>query len=177
MNIDLLLAIVLALFALLGFWFGFLHTLGSLLGTMLGAYGASKWFSILADWLLTRFKLSDATAHILGFIIVFILLSRICGVAFMLIEKFFDTTHIVPFFGLLNRLAGCVLGLIEGLLVVGLILSFAQKFPIVKGWTSQFDDSRVAQSSITASQILWPVLENSITIFDRLPDHLPKYVD
>ena len=49
---DIILLIIIAGFAMFGFWFGLIHTLGSLLGTVFGAYLASRYYEPMADWLI-----------------------------------------------------------------------------------------------------------------------------
>ncbi len=47
---DLILIIILGGFVLFGLWFGFIHTLGSLLGIVVGAFVAGHYYSGFADW-------------------------------------------------------------------------------------------------------------------------------
>lgn len=171
-DFNIILLIVVGFFAFAGFWFGFIHTTGALIGTVAGAFFASRFYQYGADWLLGRFDLSENTAKVLGFLLLFVLISRGFGLTVWVIEKFIDASGIIPFFGLINRSAGAVAGLIEGVLIVGLVLSFSMQFPLTKQWHPMIGESSVAQSTINASKLLWPLVAESISFFDKLPDQL-----
>ncbi|MAG11896.1 MAG: hypothetical protein CMI52_03765 [Parcubacteria group bacterium] len=171
-DFSVVLLIILGLFAFAGFWFGLLHTIGALIGTILGAFLASKFHGWGASVLLGKFDLNENTAQVLGFLLVFVLVSRTFGLSVWLIEKIINASGIVPFFGMLNRTSGAVVGLIEGVMIVGLVLSFSMQFPITDKWKPQIEKSGVAQSTMNASKLLWPVVTKSISFFDELPDEL-----
>jgi len=171
-DLSIILLIILGFFAFAGFWFGFMHTVGALIGTIAGAFLASKFHGWGADWLLGKFDLNENTAQVLGFVLVFVTVSRTFGISVWLIEKFINVSGVVPFFGMLNRTTGAVVGLIEGVMIVGLVLSFSMQFPITVQWKPQIENSGVAQSTMTASKLLWPLVTDSVTVFDQLPDEL-----
>lgn len=177
-SVDLLLIVLLICFTIAGFWFGFLHTVGALLGTFLGAFLASRFYGFIGDWLILKYELSENTAKVLGFILIFIIVSRSFGIAVWLIERFIDMSGLIPFFGLMNRSAGAVVGLVEGVLILGLILTFTMKFPISETWKNRVEKSNTAQSTIYSSKILWPIVESSALMLNDLPDSvqniLPK---
>lgn len=49
---DIILIVIVAGFGLFGLWFGLVHTLGSLIGTVFGVYLASRYYGPVAEWLI-----------------------------------------------------------------------------------------------------------------------------
>ncbi|KKS70702.1 MAG: hypothetical protein UV42_C0046G0001, partial [Candidatus Magasanikbacteria bacterium GW2011_GWE2_42_7] len=61
---DIVLLIIIAGFAMFGIWFGFIHTLGSLLGTAVGAFVATRYYLWLATWIVNITGWSEHTATV-----------------------------------------------------------------------------------------------------------------
>ena len=117
---DLILILIMFSFVLFGLWFGLIHAIGGLLGTIVGAIVASKYYK---KWGTTNL------GQVISFIVLFTLGSRITGFVFYGIEKLVKVADIVPGIKTINRLAGGILGLVEGAIVIGVALVFATKFP------------------------------------------------
>lgn len=171
-DLSIILLIVVGLFAFAGFWFGFMHTVGALIGTIAGSFLASRFHEVTAAFLQGRFELADNTAQVMGFILVFVVVSRLFGVAVWIAEKVINLSGVVPFFGMLNRMAGAILGVIEGVLIVGLILSFTMKFPITDTWKPDVQESGVAQTAMLSSKLLWPLVTDGLSFFQTLPEEI-----
>ncbi len=118
---DLILILVLFAFGLFGFWFGLLHALGSLLGTVVGAVIASRYYTLWGD---------SNTTKVIAFIILYAVASRLTSFVFVAIEKFFKVAKFIPGVAIINRVAGAALGLAEGMIAAGVVLYFVQKFPL-----------------------------------------------
>lgn len=117
---DLILILILFSFVLFGLWFGLIHAIGGLLGTVIGAIVASRYYK---RWGVTNL------AQVISFIVLFTLGSRITAFIFYGIEKLLKVASILPGIKTINRLAGGLLGLAEGAIVVGVALVFMTKFP------------------------------------------------
>ncbi len=134
--IDVILIAIVLFFGAGGFFFGFIGTVGSLVGLSLGTWAAGRYFSPVADWLTPIFLGHSDTARVVAFILIFILINKIIGLIFYLIGKVFNLISIIPFLKSINRLAGLILGLIEGALVVGLVIYAVAKFTPALPWLS-----------------------------------------
>ena len=84
--LDVILIITIGGFAMFGFWFGLIHTFGSLVGTAIGAFFASRWYDGLAGWLAGVTGWETNTANVLSFIIVFLIINRVIGFLFWMLE-------------------------------------------------------------------------------------------
>lgn len=157
-HLDIILLIILGGFTLFGLWFGFIHAFGSLVGTMAGAFLASRFYSPVADWVLQMTGGNENLVKFVVFLLVFIIANRLVGFGFWMVEKIFDIIKIIPFLSSINSLLGGVLGLLEGALVIGLSLFFISKFPFNNWIMTNMVSSEVSASLIKVSSILWPLL-------------------
>lgn len=155
---DLILLLILGGFVLYGLWFGLIHTLGVLVGTIAGAFLAARWYEPVADWAGFLFGGRENLAKIVCFLILFIIINRLVGLVFWLIDKVFSFFKIVPFLSTINRLLGAVFGFLEGTLVLGLTLFIAEKYPLGDWFMNSLADSKVADYFITVGKILMPLL-------------------
>lgn len=136
-----------------GLWFGLIHTLGAIIGTFAGAFFAGLWFEPLGSWLESIFGHPNLM-RIFAFIFIFIILNRLIGFAFYVLNKIFNFLTIIPFLKTINRLFGGILGFFEGVLVIGLSLFIIARFPLSDWFTSVLEASTVAPWFITTSKIL-----------------------
>jgi len=114
-------------FAIGGFFAGFIRTVGAIVGFFAGAWVATRYFLPFANWLSPIIGGHPVVAQIITFLILFVLVDRIIVFIFHLIGKLLGVISFIPFLKTINRLAGLILGLVEGVLVVGLIIYFIAK--------------------------------------------------
>jgi len=155
---DLILLLVLGGFVLYGLWFGLINTLGVLVGTIAGAFLAARWYEPVADWAGFIFGGHANLAKVVCFLILFVIINRLVGLLFWLIDKIFSFFKIIPFLSTINRLLGAVFGFLEGILVLGLTLFVAERYPLGDWFVNSLADSKVAHYLITVGKILMPLL-------------------
>jgi uncharacterized membrane protein required for colicin V production len=127
-NFDLILLFFLVGFMAAGFFAGLFQTLGSIIGTFAGYYIAIRNYANLASWLEPIFYNNHVTASIISFIVIFLIINRLVGLFVWVLAKSFQWLKFIPFFTIMNRIAGGILGLIEGLIVIGIVLKTADIF-------------------------------------------------
>lgn len=124
--VDIILLVALLGFVGAGAKDGFVHTLGRLVGAVIGFVAARAW-SLKAAPVLSVF-LPSGWARLVAFIIIFIVITRLVGFVFKLADGAFRILSILPFLKSINSLIGGVLGLVEGFIIIGgaiyLILTF-----------------------------------------------------
>lgn len=150
---DVILLILLGGFVMFGFWFGVIHTLGAILGTFAGAFFAGMWYTHLANWLTGIFGHANLM-KIFAFIFIFIIINRVIGFGFYVLDKIFNFLLVVPFLKTIDRFLGGVLGFFEGMLVIGLSLFIIARFPISDWFTAVLKASTLAPWFISVSRIL-----------------------
>ena len=156
--VDVILVAIISLFVLFGFMFGLVHTLGSLIGSILGTVIASR----LIEPAFERFGAflgGGAVAKIVLFIVIFLLISRVIGLLFWIVEKILGIFAMVPFAKTFNRLLGAAFGFAEGVIVVGVVLFFALQYlpnDAVKAALEQSNLATVLIAATAAIQVMFP---------------------
>ena len=127
---DVLLIIIIGVFGLFGFFFGLVHTLGSLIGTFVGVYVASRYYGTLAGWLIAITGWNANFSKIIIFVIAYFVINRLVGLGFWFIDKILSLVTKLPFINSVNKVLGLIFGLVEGALVIGMGLYLVGKFPL-----------------------------------------------
>ncbi len=162
--VDVILVAIIGLFVLFGFLFGLVHTLGSLVGSILGTVIASR----LIDPVFAKFGSflgGGAVAKIVLFIFIFLVVSRLIGLLFWVVEKILGVFAMVPFASTFNRLLGAAFGFVEGVIVVGVVLFFALQYLPNDAVRAALEQSSVATYllALTAAiQVMFPEAAKSI---------------
>ena len=127
--IDIILLAIVGIFVLFGFYFGLIQTAGSLLGTFLGiGIAVYALDPIYAKIGFIFGSLGEGVAKVIIFILAFLLISRIVGVIFWALDKFYDFFSFIPFTKTINKLLGALFGFVEGVVIVGVTVYFAAQY-------------------------------------------------
>ncbi|MBU0531022.1 MAG: CvpA family protein [Candidatus Uhrbacteria bacterium] len=118
---DLIIIIIVFAFAFYGLFFGFVSTLGSLAATIFGIYLSSR----LVNPLMNLFGTDAIMTRVVLFVILFLLVSKLFGIVIWVLEKVWGVFRIIPLTGLLDRVLGLALGIIEGIIVVAIVMYYA----------------------------------------------------
>ncbi len=156
--LDIILLLILAGFVFYGLFYGLIRTVGSLLGVVVGAYLASRFYLVVFDWFQYLFFGHENAGKIITFIILFALINRLVGFVFAIIDRTFDLISIIPFLKTINRLAGAALGFILGGLVIGLLLYVASRYISVGLYEQYLSTSKFVPYFIKFNGLLLPLL-------------------
>lgn len=164
-TIDIILLVVFFGFVAAGFYFGLIHTLGAIIGVVIGIIGASQLYDSFAQF-FKFFMLKDNVAEIISFIILFVGISRLIGYMVHMFDKGFKLARLIPFAIMVNRLAGGLLGFFEATLVLGTILFVISNFNFSPEMNSAIDNSAFAGLLITIAKIVTPLVPDTLTNVD-----------
>ncbi|MBI5729318.1 MAG: CvpA family protein [Candidatus Magasanikbacteria bacterium] len=159
---DLVLLLIIGGFALFGLWFGVVATLGSLVGTVFGVYLASRWYVVPATWLINATGWNANFSNILVFIILYLIINRLIGFIFYIIDKSFSIITHLPFINSLNHLLGGLFGFIEGVVALGITFYFVSRFPLSPAFMAAASASRVVPFCVSIAGLLWPLAPEAI---------------
>jgi membrane protein required for colicin V production len=173
---DVALLTIIAGFGLFGLWFGLIHTIGSLLGTLLGAFLASRYYEPMADWLTAVTGWEGNVPEVVMFIIAFIVINRLVGFVFWILERVFKIITILPFISSLNRLLGAVVGVFEGAVTVGLILYFIERFPLSEKIMEMMATSEIAPILVGIAAVLLPLLPEGLKLLQSSVDYVEDII-
>lgn len=155
--LDIILGVSLVGFVLGGFTTGLIQSIGGLVGLFLGQTIASRLYEPFASVIAPLFNGNMVVANIISFLLLFLLITRLVGLAFWFIEKMFNLVAIFPGIKTLNRLGGALLGFLEGALFIGIALQFIIRLPISLPFTERIDDSVLASIALAVSGWLVPL--------------------
>lgn len=159
---DLILLLILLGFVWFGFWNGLIQTIGGIISVILAVFIASRWYETIALKILPFLGDNLNLSRLLGFIAVFILARFVVFILFKILNKLFDVLSFIPFLKTINRLAGAVLGFVEGGLIIGLVLYFSLKFPLGESWSGLVNGSKVASPLISFGKVLLPLVPQAL---------------
>lgn len=163
---DLILLIILGGFVLFGLWFGFIHALGALVGTIVGALLASRWYEAVAQAVFTKVGGSLNITRVVVFLILFVAINRLIGFLFWVVEKLTGIFTRLPFLKSVNKMIGGLFGLVEGVFVLGLTLILSARLPLM---TSFIEKSKVAKELMDAARVLIPLLPEAWRAVQQIP--------
>ncbi len=159
---DLIILAVIILFGYLGFKTGLIHALGSLVGTILGIYLAGHYYEQLTKLLVDFTDWNPNFVRVLVFVLIFFISNRLIGITFWGIGKIFTIVSAVPFLGAVDKLLGGILGLLEGIILVGIAIFFITKFPPSPRIMDNLDKSKTAPPVVQFTKFLWPLLPKEL---------------
>lgn len=159
---DLVLLIIISGFALFGLWFGLVHTVGSLIGTAFGVYLASRYYEPVASWVINFSGWNQNYVKVIVFVIAFLLITRLVGFVFWVMEKFLTIFTRMPFIHGLDRMLGAIFGALEGAIVVGVSLFFISRFPISLTFMAGLGESQLAPPLVKLASILIPLFPEAL---------------
>ena len=138
---------------------GFIRTLGSLVALVVGLWITYTYYLMVFDWAKNLFFGHNITGKIFTFFILFTIINRLIGFIFAILDRSFDLLSIIPFLKTINRLAGGVLGLIEGGLVLGIILVVASNLATPDSWLAAvLAKSQYSSYLILFAKIISPLI-------------------
>jgi membrane protein required for colicin V production len=140
---DLLIVIVLVVSVISAFVKGFFVEVFSLAGIILGLFIAAANYGGFALWVL-RVVHNREAANLIAFLLIALLVMVLASIAGRLLRGLFRSVGL----GIVDRLLGAVVGLVEGCVVVTLVLMGIVAFLPRQDWLS---NSRLAPVFLTAA--------------------------
>lgn len=158
--VDILIWVVLLIFAVKGFMKGLIREVCTLSGVVVGGWAAFVYCHPLAEVLRHHSKLPSALTSILSFGLIFVTL----GLLFSFLGHLLTTLIKIVLLGGVNRIGGVLLGVVQGALVVSVLLSFACSTRVSMEFSSQLTSSVTARPFLACGKALlswWKVDSDS----------------
>jgi len=159
--LDIILLIFAGAFALFGFWFGTIHALGSLVGMIIATFVASRIQEPITNW-IAGVTGNPFVVKIIVFFLIYFIISKLVGFVFMFIEKPMNLLTHLPFIHSIDRLIGALIGLVEGVLIVGAALFILTRSEVPPQVAQQLTTSQMVPWFLGVSFILQPLIPESI---------------
>lgn len=158
--LDIILVLLLVVFAWKGYKQGLIEALASLFSIMIGLYVAARFYSIGATWLMHWTGWGQTFSRVLVFIAIFIVINRLVSYLFYLADRFLQLIFRLPFIRLLNHLLGAFLAILEGVIILTVLIFIFKYIPINSTATKAVNNSIVSSYLIKTSSFVWPFLPN-----------------
>lgn len=167
--IDVVLLIILSGFVFYGLFFGFIRTIGSLVGLVIGAVIASRFYLAVYGLIDGLFIGFDNLGKVLVFVILFSFIHHMVGIGFFFIDRVFNILSIIPFLKSFNRLGGALLGVFIGSLSIGLVLYVASRYTIVESLFGRWlVNSELTPYFLKVNNLLLPFLPEMLKMLKSL---------
>jgi uncharacterized membrane protein required for colicin V production len=140
---EILVLVILVGFAANGFRAGVVETLGRLIGALIGFWAAKNFASIPVTILSLFLPLSWAYAA--SFLIVFTVTNHLIGFLFSAVDRVFGVLTKLPLIKQISEVAGLVLGVLEGIVVIGGVSYLLRQLSIDGGFTQLIVDLKTIQ--------------------------------
>ena len=161
---DLVLIIIIGIFGLMGLWSGLVNAVGNLIGIILGVILASRYYEPVSNWVMQKTGWGANFSKVLIFIVVFVIIVKLVGLVIWLIEKALGIITNLPFIKSLNKILGCIFGLVEGAIIVGLSIYFISRFPVSGGLMDAIAHSTVAPPLVKFASFLVPLMPEALRL-------------
>ena len=135
---------------------GLVHTVGRLVGAIIGFVAARAWSINVAGFL--ALFMPAGIARLIAFIVIFIVISRLVGFLFKLVDGIFKILTIIPFLKSIDNLLGAIGGLAEGIIIIGGITFLIHTYALEPHLLSWVSSSVVAQWIEQTFRVLLGVL-------------------
>lgn len=153
--VDVILIIAVAGFVMLGFFMGLISAIGALVGVIVGTWAASSYFLPVAEFIKPYILGYEGVAKTVAFMAIFFIVNRLAALIFWFANKAFNLVSIIPFLKPINRFGGAVLGLFEGVIVMGTAVFITVKFVTNIDWLlGSLNGSKVAHFLVLITQFL-----------------------
>ena len=116
--LDIIIAILLILFAIGGYRNGIIREAFSLVAFAIGIYGAIKLSDIVGKWLGNIINVSPDWMSVISFIIVFIALAFVITWLGGMVANLIESLNL----GFVDKIGGAVFGVAKGFLLVGVCI-------------------------------------------------------
>lgn len=159
---DIIAIIVIVGFGFAGYWFGFVQSIGSLLGTVVGIFFAFRDYNIVANWITSHTGMNGNWLNVAVFAVLFIVTSHAVGLIFTLINRVLDLITTIPVIDSINSVLGFVFGLSQGVIILGITLYFISRFPLHPKIMEAIQTSRIAPFLDAFVGVFKPLIPDAI---------------
>lgn len=161
--LDFALIAILVIFAWRCFWLGFIKSVGSFIGLVVGSLVASYFYLNLFEIIKIGFGGLDNIGKVVCFFLLFAVFSRLVYVVFVALDKVYDFLSIIPFLGPINNLAGAIFGLLIGLFFSSLVIYVSVRFFPAESWFGLgLVGSKLVPYLLLSAKVLAPLFSDGL---------------
>ncbi|MDD3711041.1 MAG: CvpA family protein [Patescibacteria group bacterium] len=164
---DLVLLGLLGIFIIYGFYLGLVRMILNLVSTILAIIISLNIYLYLSEILSFINFISEIWIKITSFVIVLIIVNYLLGIVFKFIGKILHLISSLPVISFMNRSLGGLLGLIQGLFLLGIIIYVSSRYAPMNDFLS----------SIMVGSDLAPILMRGVNWASPLVPDALKFLE
>ena len=148
--IDVIAVIAIAFFVFWGIQRGVMRTLLDIFAVLLGIFFSGQLYRMLSASIMPFLKVQDPSVYAVTFIIFWV----IAFAALELLAGYIMKLVRISFIGVVEALGGSLLGLIQGILIVGITIQLCLMLPLsvdIKGLFSTSMSKKISVPTLTKS--------------------------
>lgn len=157
--IDVIAVIAIAFFVFWGIQRGVMRTFLDIFAVLLAIFFSGQLYGMLSTSIMPFLKVQDPSVYAITFIIFWV----IAFAALELLAGYIMKLVRISFIGLVEALGGALLGLIQGILIVGITIQLCMMLPL------SFDIKGLFSSSISKKISVPTVTKSYSSIFSMFP--------
>jgi membrane protein required for colicin V production len=145
--VDIVIIIILGVFAWRGYKKGLIESLASFLGLTIGLYASYKLYVVVGDWVAWWTGWGKSFCRVLVFVLLFVLLNWLINYLCYLADRFLQLLYKIPLVHKLSDLLGAFFTLLEGVVVLSILILLTMYIP----WKNPLKEP--VKNSIAASYV------------------------
>lgn len=146
-DIDVVLTVLLVLFALRGFWRGFFRESFGFVALIVGLVCALQFAGAVADWLAARIEVADPPRTMIAFMGVFLVAHTSINLVGILLDRIASALLLRS----VSRLTGAAFGAGKAAAVLAFVLLFFHLFPIAPQLDERIMRSQIARPLVNVA--------------------------
>lgn len=172
--LDIIIGIILILFAIGGLKNGIIREAFSLVAFLGGIYGAIKLSDMVGQWLSNLIDVNQEWMSVISFIIVFIALALLINWLGKLLANLIESLSL----GFIDKIGGIVFGIAKGFLLVGVLILLLDFFGIKDVLNEKTcEESKLYKSSEKVATWIYENKDGWIEELDEEYKKIEKKVD
>ncbi len=164
-GIDYFFIIFISVIAYRGFSVGLIRSFGKVISIIFSTYLAVRYYVPVADAVIDYFGWS-ANYRIFIFILAFLLIHRVVVIIAWAVFKSLNIIDGVPVLTPVNRLAGLMFGLLEGLLIISVLVYLIERYPLWGYLMDLLTRSGLAPILSEFAGFIWPMWPEAVKLLD-----------
>ncbi len=155
---DAVIILLIAGFTIYGFLKGIVKMAGDLFGILVGVWTAGHYFIPFYNWTESLYMGHENAGKVISFLLLLAITRKVISLAVAAIDKFIGFINIIPFLGLINRMAGALLGFLSGAIFFGVLIYFLSRYSLGFGFDKILVESSFSKFLLAFGEFVSPLL-------------------
>ncbi|PIR93463.1 hypothetical protein COT99_00565 [Candidatus Falkowbacteria bacterium CG10_big_fil_rev_8_21_14_0_10_43_10] len=156
--LDAILAVLILSAAVYGFMKGIIRMAGDFFGVLIGIWVAGYYFITFYEWTQSLYLGYENIGRAISFLLILAVTKKLVSLVVVVIDRFIGFINIIPFFSLINRLAGAFLGFLSAGVFLGIAVYFFSRYSLGFAFDKMLVESSMAKFLFYFGEFVSPLL-------------------